>query len=435
MRKILYTFLLFPILASSQRIGNGIGVAPADSISADSIQNDSILDDSLSCDSTCFDSIPVLSVKDRIERLLDSELIKTSQAGIMAYDLTSDSLLFAYNERQTLRPASTMKLLTAITALDHLGGDYQFSTWLKYRGGITDTPEEARLLLGDLIVKGGMDPKFGSDDMRAFVETLQKMRIDTIYGSVIADRSFKDTLLLGEGWCWDDKNPVLSPLLWNKKDLFLERFQEQMAAAGIVVSDSIPMALLTKSDRPTFTTLLCTRHHTIEQVLVKMMKESDNLFAEAVFYNISANAIRPATARLSKKKMEETIRRAGITHSNYRIADGSGLSLYNYQSAEMQVALLKYAYRNSNIFESLYPSLPIAGIDGTLKKRMRKGPCLNNVRAKTGTLTGVSSLAGYLTNRSGHLIAFSIINQGVLRASKAKAFQDAICNILAKSKE
>lgn len=435
MRKILYTFLLFPILASSQRIGNGIGVAPADSISADSIQNDSILDDSLSCDSTCFDSIPVLSVKDRIERLLDSELIKTSQAGIMAYDLTSDSLLFAYNERQTLRPASTMKLLTAITALDHLGGDYQFSTWLKYRGGITDTPEEARLLLGDLIVKGGMDPKFGSDDMRAFVETLQKMRIDTIYGSVIADRSFKDTLLLGEGWCWDDKNPVLSPLLWNKKDLFLERFQEQMAAAGIVVSDSIPMALLTKSDRPTFTTLLCTRHHTIEQVLVKMMKESDNLFAEAVFYNISANAMRPATARLSKKKMEETIRRAGITHSNYRIADGSGLSLYNYQTAEMQVALLKYAYRNSNIFESLYPSLPIAGIDGTLKKRMRKGPCLNNVRAKTGTLTGVSSLAGYLTNRSGHLIAFSIINQGVLRASKAKAFQDAICNILAKSKE
>lgn len=435
MRKILYTFLLFPILASSQRIGNGIGVAPADSISADSIQNDSILDDSLSCDSTCFDSIPVLSVKDRIERLLDSELIKTSQAGIMAYDLTSDSLLFAYNERQTLRPASTMKLLTAITALDHLGGDYQFSTWLKYRGGITDTPEEARLLLGDLIVKGGMDPKFGSDDMRAFVETLQKMRIDTIYGSVIADRSFKDTLLLGEGWCWDDKNPVLSPLLWNKKDLFLERFQEQMAAAGIVVSDSIPMTLLTKSDRPTFTTLLCTRHHTIEQVLVKMMKESDNLFAEAVFYNISANAMRPATARLSKKKMEETIRRAGITHSNYRIADGSGLSLYNYQSAEMQVALLKYAYRNSNIFESLYPSLPIAGIDGTLKKRMRKGPCLNNVRAKTGTLTGVSSLAGYLTNRSGHLIAFSIINQGVLRASKAKAFQDAICNILAKSKE
>ena len=435
MRKILYTFLLFPILASSQRIGNGIGVAPADSISAVSIQNDSILDDSLSCDSTCFDSIPVLSVKDRIERLLDSELIKTSQAGIMAYDLTSDSLLFAYNERQTLRPASTMKLLTAITALDHLGGDYQFSTWLKYRGEITDTPEEARLLLGDLIVKGGMDPKFGSDDMRAFVETLQKMRIDTIYGSVIADRSFKDTLLLGEGWCWDDKNPVLSPLLWNKKDLFLERFQEQMAAAGIVVSDSIPMTLLTKSDRPTFTTLLCTRHHTIEQVFVKMMKESDNLFAEAVFYNISANAMRPATARLSKKKMEETIRRAGITHSNYRIADGSGLSLYNYQSAEMQVALLKYAYRNSNIFESLYPSLPIAGIDGTLKKRMRKGPCLNNVRAKTGTLTGVSSLAGYLTNRSGHLIAFSIINQGVLRASKAKAFQDAICNILAKSKE
>ena len=103
----------------------------------------------------------------------------------MVYDLTSDSLLFAYNERQTLRPASTMKLLTAITALDHLGGDYQFSTWRKYRGEIKDSQEEARLLIGDIIVKGGMDPKFSSDDMRAFVETLQKMRIDTIYGSII----------------------------------------------------------------------------------------------------------------------------------------------------------------------------------------------------------------------------------------------------------
>ncbi|MDD7621397.1 MAG: D-alanyl-D-alanine carboxypeptidase, partial [Prevotella sp.] len=78
----------------------------------------------------------------------------------------------------------------------------------------------------------------------------------------------------------------------------------------------------------------------------------------------------------------------------------------------------------------LYPSLPIAGRDGTLKRRMRSAPCLGNVRAKTGTLMGVSSLAGYLTARNGSIICFSILNQGVMHASNAKRFQDKVCAIL-----
>ena len=84
----------------------------------------------------------------------------------------------------------------------------------------------------------------------------------------------------------------------------------------------------------------------------------------------------------------------------------------------------------SQSYTHLLPSLPIAGIDGTLSKRMRKTSAEGNVRAKTGTLTGVISLAGYCTAANGHQLCFSIINQGVLHANNARTFQDRICTAL-----
>lgn len=131
-------------------------------------------------------------------------MFETSQVGIMVWDMDADSCIYKHNERQLMRPASTMKLLTAITALDKLGGSYQFKTQLKYTGTIEDG-----VLTGDVYCVGGMDPRFNSDDLTAFVNSLKDMGVDTIRGNVYADRSMKDAALLGEGWCWDDDNPVL----------------------------------------------------------------------------------------------------------------------------------------------------------------------------------------------------------------------------------
>ena len=80
----------------------------------------------------------------------------------------------------------------------------------------------------------------------------------------------------------------------------------------------------------------------------------------------------------------------------------------------------------------LKPSLPVAGTDGTLKSRMQ-GPFTNgNVCAKTGTLTGVSSLAGFCTAANGHQLAFSIINNGLRHTRNGRAFQDKVCNELCR---
>ena len=388
---------------------------PSDSEVADSAMVDSLASDTL--------RLPwPEAVKAGVDKLLKSKMFETSQVGIMIWDLEADSCIYSYRERQLMRPASTMKLVTAITALDKLGGSYQFKTTLKYTGTV-----ENGVLNGDVYCVGGMDPRFNSDDMTSFVMSIKDMGVDTIRGSIYADRSMKDAALLGEGWCWDDDNPVLSPLVFGRKDIFMDRFLRKLKEVGIVYEDEL--TYVKRCPEGAFT--LCTRFHTMDQILNKMMKESDNLYAESMYYQIAASTgNRPASAKSARSVERQLIRKIGLDSSLYKLADGSGLSLYNYLSAELEVKLLRYAYQNENIWNHLLPSLPIAGVDGTLKKRMKTSFAHDNVKAKTGTLTGIISLAGYCTASNGHEICFSIINNGVMHGSNARSFADKVCNLL-----
>lgn len=407
-----------------------LSVAQTEGLFADS---DDLANDTLTADTMAVDSLSEISdrlglpwpqnVAKRLDALLRHSMFETSQVGMMVYDLTADSVVFAHGERQMLRPASTMKLVTAIAAIDRLGGSYQFRTSLYYKGKISE-----HVLSGDVYCVGGFDPRFNTDDMHAFVEGIRQMGVDTIRGRILADKSMKDADLMGKGWCWDDDNPVLSPLLISRKDVFLERFVEGLRAAGVVVE-----ATCGEERLPDGAYVVCTRFHTLDQVLMRMMKESDNLYAESLFYQLAAlSGNKPATASDACTAIRRLISKVGLEPSHYKIADGSGLSLYNYLTAELEVCLLRYAYRNSNIYLHLYPSLPVAGRDGTLRKRMRTGFAAGNVHAKTGTLTGITSLAGYLTAVNGHVLCFSIINQGVMHERNGRDFQDRVCMALCK---
>lgn len=370
-------------------------------------------------DSLVTDSLPWPErLKMRIDSLLAIPMLQTSQLGLLVYDLTADSAIYACGHQQTLRPASTMKLLTAITGIETLGGDYQLTTSLYYTGTVKDGT-----LIGNVYCVGGMDPLFDRSDMMAFVNKLRHQGIDTIRGRVLSDMSFKDDDRLGEGWCWDDDNPVLSPLLYDRKDNFTELFSKELQRDGVVIIDTAT-AQRTK-------TFVCSRSHGLSELLKPMMKESDNLYAEALFYQIAANGgNRPAKAKQAANQVKRMIQKVGLRPGDYKIADGSGLSLYNYVSAELEVRLLRYAWRNRRIYNILVPTLPMAGLDGTLKNRMYPGPAAGNVKAKTGTLTGISSLAGYCTARNGHELAFCIINQGIMRMADGRGLQDRICEAM-----
>ena len=245
------------------------------------VDNEDLLDDK---DSTQDDTAAVVltvhhndslswpkNVREGIDELLRDEMFNTSQVGLLIWDLDADSAIYRYNDRQLLRPASTMKVITAITALDRLGGSYQFKTDLCYTGRV-----DSSKLIGDVYCVGGFDPRFNSDDMRAFVEALHRMGVDTIHGNVYADISMKDTDLLGEGWCWDDDNPVLSPLVYQRKNIFMDKFMLALSRAGIYVTGTAGIRR-----KPSDASCIVSRFHTIDQILMRMLTPSDNLSAES----------------------------------------------------------------------------------------------------------------------------------------------------------
>lgn len=411
------------------------------SVSAQYQEDDVLIvtDDSLFAENV-IDSLPPLpwpeNLQARIDTLLITKLLDTSDIGLVIWDLTADSCLYAFHPRHRLRPASTMKAVTAITALDKLGGDYLFCTQLRYKGKIIEYRDSTdaitgKTLEGDIWCIGGMDPLFAADDMRAFVNAIQGLNVDTIRGNLYADLSHKDKDRLGEGWCWDDDNPTLSPLLIDRKDKFIEKLMQQLRNARIYLD-------IRQGEQvcPAGTTELCTRTHTMDEVLQPMMKNSNNLFAESMFYQL-ANRMggKWATAKHARTAVQQVMKKAGIDPKPYYIADGSGLSLYSYLSAEMEVKMLRYAYQNRDIYNHLYASMPIAGVDGTLSGRMGKTSAARNVHAKTGTVTGVSSLAGYCTAANGHELCFSIMNQGMQSHAPARAFQDRVCVAMCRAYE
>lgn len=384
-------------------------------------QTDRMVADTVTTDTTAVALPWPQNVQARLDSLVKTPLLESTQLGLMVYDLSDDSVLYSFGAKQTLRPASTMKLLTAVTAIDLLGSEYRLNTSLRYQGAIKDS-----VLTGDLICVGSMDPMFDTNDMRAFVESVRALGVDTIRGRLVAAPSFKEEELLGEGWCWDDDNPQLSSLLVERKDGFMTVFASMLREAGIVVEAPIITAPYSKD-----ALMLCVRSHQLKEILIPMLKESDNLYAESVFYHIAASqGARPAKASHARQLVKKELSKAGVTGVPYKIADGSGLSLYNYVTPELMVKLLCYAYRHTNIFMQLYPALPVAGQDGTLKKRMMNTSANGKVKAKTGTVTGVSSLAGYLTSANGHVLAFCILNQGVLRNADGRDFQDKVCTAL-----
>jgi D-alanyl-D-alanine carboxypeptidase/D-alanyl-D-alanine-endopeptidase (penicillin-binding protein 4) len=425
---------------------------------------DSIATDTIATD-TLAPQLSSLTLPQQLTIMVQEKLFETTQVGMEVWDLDADSCLFRHNECWRMRPASTQKVVTAIAALDLLGGNYQFKTALRYSGKIEqrvyplESLDSARLqseaaqqlsapnsqlptlnsppstlnsqlstLKGSLYLVGGMDPLLSDADIRAFADAVKVLGIDTITGSIYEDRTFRDADKWGEGWCWDDDNPNLSPLLVGGKDEAASRLLSALNAVGITVLGGIG-----QSAAPAATTLVATRTHDLADVLVPMMKRSDNWYAESLFYQIAhQQGGRGAGVKPARSYIDRLVTRAGADQKLIHVADGSGLSLYNYVTPDMEVQLLRYAAKKPEIIEKLLPSLPVAGVDGTLKSRMKGTKAQGNVQAKTGTVTGVSALAGYCTAANGHRLCFSIINMGIPKAKVGRDFQDRVCALLCR---
>lgn len=364
-------------------------------------------------------------LKAELDSLLGAPLFQTSQLALVVYDLTADTVIYSHNPRLRLRPASTMKVLTAVAAIDRLGAGHTLRTTIHHDGRINGT----RVLNGNLYVRGSLDPSLTEADIAAFAEAVKALNVDTVKGNVYADLSMKDDRVWGEGWCWDDNNPTLSPLLLSGKPRLMQRLAQLLRERGIAIAGTVGEQRIV----PANATLIHACEHTVSDLLTRTLKNSDNLYAEALFYQTGHAAQgRVTSAKDAAKAEREFLAKLGLTADHYRIADGSGLSLYNHLTGWLEVMVLRHAYRNPQIFTHFYNALPIAGMDGTLSGRMRGTPAAGNVRAKTGSLESVSSLAGYCTAANGHHLCFAIINNGLQQKSDGRQFQDKVCNALCK---
>jgi len=208
-------------------------------------------------------------------------------------------------------------------------------------------------------------------------------------------------------------------------------FRESLEKNGIKFSGDLKIKSIEESATHVF-----TFPRSYDSVIVNLNKTSDNLSSEMTLLALSEKYFgKPASARNGLKMIDSLIILCGLNSKDYRLVDGSGISHYNLVSAELLLSVLKYFYyEEPDLYETLYGSFPIAGIDGSLKNRMEKTKAENNVHAKTGTLSGVSSLSGYVRNKRGNMIAFSILIQNYNDSSKqARDFIDAVCEILAES--
>lgn len=362
------------------------------------------------------------TIASRLDSLMKDTLLERIQASVYVYDLTDGKSIYEFGKKQRMRPASTQKIITSVVALSELGTEHQHRTTLYTYG-----KQKGKTLTGGICVRGGFDAHLGAGDVNRMVEALLRKGIKRIEGPLLLDLSFKDTLEAGEGWCWDDKNPAMTPLLYNGKDRFAQEFRKALNRKGITLTGSVRLGKV-----PAEAVARHTCSHSILQTLTPMMKESENQMAESMFYQLAAkNGKLWAEAEEAEKIIKNFInQKLQLDATHYQIADGSGLSPYNYATTELLVAFLQYAYNDKVLRQPFIASLPVAGLDGTLKKRLVGTSSERNIRAKTGTLTGVSSLAGYATAANGHLLCFAIIMQGQRRGSEARQFQDKICNLL-----
>ncbi len=376
---------------------------------------------------------PIEKLHADIDAVLQEVLFTTASIGVKVVAVETGEVIYQKNAHKLHHPASTTKLFTAATALAKLGSDYQFETTL-YVDADANTQ-----VIENIYLKGRADPVLQPDDIVQLADLLLESGVKLIEGDVVVDETYLDTVREGPGWMWDDRPFRMSALSIRQIEpdpetrsralscgylLKIELEQKGIEVAGEVVSGTVP---------PDARSVAKHLSPPLADILKRMNKPSDNWIAELLFKTIGAEVIgEPGTWRKGRDAINEFLTEIMGEPPPHRFVDGSGLSRYNLLNAELLTKLLVYMYQNFELMPEYLASLPIAGVDGTLSNRMQGVSAEKTLRAKTGTLSGVSALAGYTVTADGEVFAFGIlISHYVGPATPARNIQDKIGNYLA----
>lgn len=341
------------------------------------------------------------------------------------YDLTTDSVLYELDTERMMTPASTQKLFVTAAMLTKHGANFNYETFL-YTHGTTATDSTGRRFLdGDIVVEARCNPVLGEKDLGMMKEAVMRLGVDSISGSVILKedarvlrkktaelRVAKELAerLKADSVAFATKNP------WKMETVERDSLN-RLARFSTPLSEVLPAVLKNSNNGYA------------ESMLLNLIKESDNWT-----YDDCRKVVSDLTEKIRKKYSGLGNKDYGLYASTpyYNIADGSGLSHQNKTTAKAQMDLLRYIYAVPSIFRPIYDCLPIAGVDGTIGKRMKKGTAYDNVRAKTGTVNAVSTLSGYAKASNGHFLAFTILINNCSDLAFARSLQDKVCEAMTR---
>lgn len=410
--------------------------------------------------------------------------INKSAVSVSVKDIQSGSTLYSLNEKTPMPPASTLKLVTSSAAFDVLGKDYVFSTklykstnndlYLKLTGDPLFTAGDLERLVLAAVEKSiapksfyiddtifdsvewgegwqwdddlnPMMPKFSAYNIN---KNLVKIEMNpaqnatpasitvkpfypvTFMNLLVTDKTRSNSIKL-------ERNNSIAPNMINvsgtisklhsvfipvnnPKMNFVLRLEDIIRNKKFEYYDDIKNAKLPETD----VYVVDGIEHDINSILLKILKNSDNLAAESLFKHAAAVwSNSQGTAEKSVEMVNTYLQNINIFSDDIKITDGSGVSKNNLMTADFMTDFLVFKAKEDS-FDEFRQMLPVPG-EGTLKNRMLY--LKDNLNAKTGTLADTSAIAGYITTRRGRVYTFDImINDAKTSSSDKKNIEEQI---------
>ena len=385
---------------------------------------------------------------------LIAEIPAGTKMAVFIYNPLTQDTIVSINHTQTMIPASNTKLFTSATALELMGGEYLISTVI-----LSDDDDLSDGTIdGDIYIKGFGNPTFTTEDLENLVNQLYQAGLRKVTGNVIGDDTYFDNIYSRDDWISEEranvKLPPISALVIDRNKTTVRRKRKGRYRTYFVNVDNPPLFAAKKfreilntdgvevtgkavsSQTPDNAIPLVESSIELRELMKLINKSSDNFYAECLFKTLGAvYSGKQSNSFFATQAILNYIEDMGIFSTGTKIVDGSGISRFDQVTAGALVGLLEKIYFNISQFDNFNNSLSIAGVDGTLHKRMIGTAAENNFRGKTGSLNGVSSISGYVTNADNDDIIVCMMfefNKG--GASKYKNIQDRIIERLARWK-
>lgn len=352
-------------------------------------------------------------------------------AGAYVLDLDRDRRLYALRPDVPYVPASVTKLFTTSAALRLHGPGDRLTTTVLTRGEV----DEDGVLTGNLYVRGGGDPTLTTTRIAELADRLELTRVR---GAVFADESRFDllrgsystggrldpwiggqlgALVVGRGY--DGRTPHERPAA-----VAADALRRALERRGVEVThDNIRLGEADEDAEA----LASISSPTIGELVAATNAPSDNYLAEMLLKDLGASFGTAGTTAAGARVVRSELAELDVRP---QVVDGSGLSRSNRTNARHVVMLLD-AMSEGPDGDVFVRSLAVAGRTGTLADRMRRGSAAGRCRAKTGTLSNVSALAGICETRGGRRVGFAFLMNGVWPAS-ARALQDRMVGAIAR---